>query len=362
MVRRSSLLHALVALLTVFPAACATGVHAPPSSPRSDSRPVADTTSGTPNRAAADSAASVATESRPVAATDSMRLPRGGDAGAWKPPPVRLGIEWSPGRLREGTAAAVKLLLPAGASPPVRVEGRHAGHSVPFARVGRSWLGFVPLPLGRSGADTLSLSTSWSEGEVTEQSLVLVVEGRVFPSTNLRVAPRFSSPPPEAATRIEREREEVRRLLAQVTEAWLPRGDFEAPRPWEVTSPFGQRRLFNGELRSRHTGLDLAGREGEPVRASARGRVVLTADRYYTGGSVYVDHGLGVYTGYFHLSRIDVEANHVVEAGEVIGRIGATGRVTGPHLHWSLYVGGQSLDAASLLEMSLPTDGPTDLP
>ncbi|MFQ5746132.1 MAG: M23 family metallopeptidase [Gemmatimonadota bacterium] len=267
---------------------------------------------------------------------------------------MRLGVEWSPARLLEGTAAAVRLLLPAGRTAPTSVEGRVDGRVVPFGAVGRERVGFVPLPLGTSGPDTLRITVTWGPAEVTEQSIVLDVAGREFPSTTLRVAPRFSSPPPEAAARIEEERITVRNLLARSTPDWLPRGAFQPPRPWRVTSPFGQRRLFNGELRSRHTGLDLAGREGEAVRAAARGRVALTADRYYTGGSVYIDHGLGVFTGYFHLSSIEVEAGDLVEAGDVIGRVGATGRVTGPHLHWSLYVGGESLDASSLLQMRLP--------
>ncbi len=121
-----------------------------------------------------------------------------------------------------------------------------------------------------------------------------------------------------------------------------------------VTAPFGQERLFNGELQSRHTGLDLRGAVGEPVRAAARGRVVIARDLYFSGNGVYLDHGRGVYTGYFHLSRILVEEGEIVEPGQVVGEAGATGRVTGPHLHWSLWVAGEALDASSLLEIVLP--------
>ena len=108
--------------------------------------------------------------------------------------------------------------------------------------------------------------------------------------------------------------------------------------------------MFNGELRSRHTGLDLRGAMGDPIRAANSGRVALSDDLFFNGGAVFIDHGLGVYTGYFHMSRREVEEGEWVEQGQVIGRVGATGRVTGPHLHWSLYALGQSLDPLSLLD------------
>jgi len=180
------------------------------------------------------------------------------------------------------------------------------------------------------------------------------VEGRTFDATRLRVAPQYSSPPPEALERIARERELVRSVLDAATPDWLIEEPFRAPRPLTVTAPYGQERVFNGELQSRHTGLDLKGATGEPVRAAARGRVVIARDLFYSGNGVYLDHGHGVYTGYFHLSRIRVAEGEMVEAGEQVGDVGATGRVTGPHLHWSLWVAGASLDASSLLEMEIP--------
>ncbi len=170
------------------------------------------------------------------------------------------------------------------------------------------------------------------------------------------MAPRFTSPPPEALERIRRERRAIRAVLDATSPEWLIQGRFALPRPLEVTSPFGQARLFNGELQSRHTGLDLAGEEGAPVAAAGAGRVALTGDFYYSGKGVFIDHGRGVYTGYFHLSRILVEEGQMVSRGQLIGEVGATGRVTGPHLHWSLWVAGKGLDAGTLLEMEIPGD------
>ena len=95
------------------------------------------------------------------------------------------------------------------------------------------------------------------------------------------------------------------------------------------------------------------------MRAAARGKVLIAQDLYFSGNGVYLDHGRGVYTGYFHLSRILVEVGEMVEAGQLIGEVGSTGRVTGPHLHWSLWVAGNSLDAGSLLEMMVPLEETT---
>ena len=107
--------------------------------------------------------------------------------------------------------------------------------------------------------------------------------------------------------------------------------------------------MFDGSVRSRHMGLDLRARRGQPIMAPATGRVVL-ADRFvYQGNAVYLDHGLGLVTAYFHMSRPEVEVGDVVDPGQVLGRSGSTGRSTAPHLHWSAYVNGRSIDPETLI-------------
>ena len=268
-------------------------------------------------------------------------------------PWLGAGVDVVPAVPREGRAAAVRIVTPRMGRAARAVEGR-IGEDTPvrFGRLSdREWLGLAPLTVGESGRKELVIRIAVSGEDTATVRRTLRVEGHRFPSTRLSVAPRYSSPPEEVLDRIERERKLIGEALSVVTDDWLWEGRFTWPRPHRVTSPFGQRRLFNGELRSRHWGLDLAGGMGEPVRAAARGRVVLSHHLYYAGNTVFLDHGHGVITGYSHLSEIDVQPGDTVESGQVLGKVGATGRVTGPHLHWTLRVDGVRLDASSLMEL-----------
>jgi murein DD-endopeptidase MepM/ murein hydrolase activator NlpD len=265
-----------------------------------------------------------------------------------------FGLVWTPAVVEEGSGVAFRVLEPRGGRQPVAIRGTFAGAQVRFGRLGSAWLGLAAVPIDTSGPQRIDLSFEFADGSAYRQGADVEVLARTWDRSTLRVAPRFSSPPPEVRDRIARERQRIRFVLDHVSPEWLVRGPFEAPRPVDVTAEYGQERVFNNELQSRHTGLDLRGSVGDPVRASGRGRVVLTGDFYFSGNGVFVDHGLGVYTGYFHLSEILVTEGQMVEPGDLVGRVGATGRVTGPHLHWSLWIGGTGQDAGSLLRMDIP--------
>lgn len=177
----------------------------------------------------------------------------------------------------------------------------------------------------------------------------LVVSRRAFPARRVTVDESFVTPPAEARARIDREAREVAEILGRVTRERLWEGAFAQPVPGAATSSFGRRSIVNGQARGIHGGVDLRAGHGTPVRAPARGQVALASDQYFAGNHVILDHGLGVFSLLAHLSRIDVVAGQMVDRGELVGLSGATGRVTGPHLHWSVRVQGGRVDPFSLV-------------
>jgi murein DD-endopeptidase MepM/ murein hydrolase activator NlpD len=285
------------------------------------------------------------------AAASDRELPSAGSAA--ETPADEVTVTWEPESPTDGTALAVTIQAPAGGGE-TRVRAELGGRSVRMGRVGTDWFGLVALPTDEAGPKELIVSYSHNgEPEVTTRWTVQV-RPRTYSETQLSVAPRFTSPPADVSERIARERELVRSTLGEVTSEWLIDGNFVRPRNTRITSPFGQKRVFNGELQSRHWGVDLAGEVGTPVRVAGRGRIAIARNLYYAGNAIYVDHGLGVFSGYYHLSQIDVSEGDFVERGQVIGQVGATGRVTGPHLHWSFFAGGERLDASSVLDLRVP--------
>lgn len=176
------------------------------------------------------------------------------------------------------------------------------------------------------------------------------VRFRTFPEQRLRVAREMVTPDLSLMPRIEEERRKVRAALERISEKRHWEEPFVRPVGGSVSSQFGLRRFFNDEPRAPHRGVDLRGTEGTQVLAFSSGEVVLTGDHYFAGKSVYIDHGLGLVTQYIHLSEITVSQGQVVSGGQVIGKVGATGRVTGPHLHFGVSVLGMWVDPLPLIE------------
>lgn len=212
----------------------------------------------------------------------------------------------------------------------------------------------LALPLDAKADEVLSISLH------DEQHDFVVMPLRVrWPESILKVAPKYVAPPPEALPQIERDRRRIRKALdSRTVKRWsLP---MARPVPGGITSAFGGRRVFNGQPRAPHKGTDMRCAEGTPVKAAWAGIVLLAETTYFGGKTVYLDHGQGVISSYAHLSAFDVKAGDSVRKGQVVGRSGATGRVTGPHLHFGLHVQGVPVDAMPLL--TLPpalTGGPS---
>jgi murein DD-endopeptidase MepM/ murein hydrolase activator NlpD len=236
-------------------------------------------------------------------------------------------------------------------SPITAVEGEGAGEPLHFQRHERGYTGLFGIPL--EGDDTVAVTLFLSRGDRVDTSVVhLVVRQPDYPRERITVPPRMVEYDSVTSARIESEglrAREVSRRSHETPRLWsLP---LTLPRPGRITSPYGGAREYNGKVTSRHTGTDFAGAVGAPVVAPTRGVVALVADFYLAGKAVYLDHGDGLVTGYFHLSRADVVAGDTVSAGQRIGAVGRSGRVTGPHLHWIMRYGTISLDPMSLVEL-----------
>ncbi|WP_295636444.1 M23 family metallopeptidase [uncultured Mailhella sp.] len=200
----------------------------------------------------------------------------------------------------------------------------------------------LAMPLDARGKSSLTLTVN---GEA--QSVAVTAVSVPWPESILKVAPKYVEPPRKVQEQIARDARRSREALAVRTKKlWtLP---LLKPVPGGVTSPFGGRRVFNGKPRAPHKGTDMRSPEGAKVLAVADGTVLLAEAQYFGGNTVYIDHGQGVVSTYAHLSAFDVTPGQRVRRGQVIGRSGSTGRVTGPHLHLGLLVQGTAVDVMPL--------------
>jgi murein DD-endopeptidase MepM/ murein hydrolase activator NlpD len=179
----------------------------------------------------------------------------------------------------------------------------------------------------------------------------VVVQLKVFATRTLSVSPDFVNPPASQLQRIERDSAFLKKIFAASEPKRLWTQAFTRPVPDPANSRFGTRSTFNGQRRNPHAGADFASPLGRPVKAPNGGRVVAARELFFTGNVVIIDHGLGMFSLLAHLSRIDVTEGDEVKAGETVGLVGATGRVTGPHLHWALTVAGARVDPVSALAL-----------
>lgn len=215
-------------------------------------------------------------------------------------------------------------------------------------------LGFAGIDLNvKPGRYPVSIAFTKDGGGFEGVREDIEIGGRDFPEKRLQVKQEFVTPPAEVRERLRMESEMVAWAYRQISPIWLGEGGFALPHPGRMAPNFGEKRIYNGVPRSVHSGVDIGAGLGQPILASNAGRVVLASDLYMSGKTVIVDHGLGVFTSYLHMSELLVKRQQLVDKGELLGRAGSTGRSTGPHLHWSVRVFDSRVDPRSLLELPL---------
>jgi len=268
----------------------------------------------------------------------------------------------TPAEIEAGSPELIRVAAPLNAPADTKIEGEWLGQKLDFfrGRDGEAWYALAGVDVEAAiGPSTLRISVATANrGGMTGQNRIdlsqsVEIHEAHYRTGALTVAPKFVEPGPKQLARIKAEVELKNRVFAASAAEPLWSGDFRAPVDARPTDSFGTRRTFNGQLASVHKGMDFRAATGTVVRAGNSGVVVLARRLYYEGNCVIIDHGLGLYTISMHLSRIDVREGQHVSTGQRVGLSGATGRVTGPHLHWAVRWQNAYLDPAKLLTMDL---------
>ncbi len=265
-------------------------------------------------------------------------------------PPIRIDAEAR--ALQPGELVVLTITT---AEPQTELRGEAFARPLALHRVtDTTWRAIAGIDLDvKPGAHVVTVEAGPGSAPV-RATRRLVVTAKQFPTRRLTVSPDYVDPPAAVLARIETEAKQLAAMWASSAAEPLWRGAFTAPVPQPANSAFGSRSIYNGQPRSPHGGADFPSPAGTPVRSPSAGRVVLARDLYYTGQTVAVDHGLGLISLFAHLSAIDVVEGAEVTGAQTLGRVGATGRVTGAHLHWTVRANGARVDPLSLLAVLGP--------
>jgi murein DD-endopeptidase MepM/ murein hydrolase activator NlpD len=260
----------------------------------------------------------------------------------------RISITVSARAVQPGELVLLKVTTTAN-SQSVSVRG--IGREFPAYRENAAeWRALVGIDLDvKPGRYDISVSAGQAAAE--QATHPIVVEPKKFATRQLTVDPAFVNPPPDAQARIIADAARLNLVWASSSPVRLWSGRFVRPVTAPANSAFGSRSVFNGEPRNPHGGADFSSVAGTPVRSPNAGRIVVAADLYFTGQTVVIDHGLGLFSLFAHLQSIDVRERDTVVTGQFVGNVGATGRVTGPHLHWTVRANDARVDPMSLLAL-----------
>lgn len=213
------------------------------------------------------------------------------------------------------------------------------------------WLALAGIPLSTEPG-RYPIKVQSAEGQT---ELNFNVEEKEYPAQYITIKnKRMVNPNPEDLKRIKADRIPINKALNTWTEQQQIDTDFIAPVDGRLSSLFGLKRFFNNQPKNPHSGLDIAAPAGTAIKAPAPAKVIDTGNYYYNGNTVFLDHGQGLISGYFHMTEISVKPGQQVTRGDMLGTVGATGRVTGPHLHWNVYLNRTKVDPALFIGKYIP--------
>jgi murein DD-endopeptidase MepM/ murein hydrolase activator NlpD len=267
----------------------------------------------------------------------------------------------SPGPAPALTVTAAARSIQPGEVVVLTIAAPEAIRAVEISALGKSWPAYradattwralVGIDLDTAPRTYAAVVTAGSGPSAARATYSLAVKPKAFDTRTLTVDDAFVNPPASAQGRIKEEAARLTAIWGHVSAERLWSAGFVPPVPEAPNSAFGKRSVMNGQPGSPHSGADFPSPPGEAVKAPGAGRIVLAEELYYSGNTVIIDHGLGLYSLLAHLSSIAARSGETVTAGHVVGKVGATGRVTGPHLHWSVRLGGARVDPLSLVAL-----------
>jgi hypothetical protein len=260
------------------------------------------------------------------------------------------GLTLTPALVEAGAPELIRVIAPNAQS----VNGEWLGHKIEFFKLrNEEWGALAGVDVEAPVGPSTLLVNAIDRDRTDVMNQTVVIRAAHYRTGTLSVSPKFVEPAPEALKEIDEESKLKAKVFASSAPQPIWHGDFHAPVAAQPTDSFGTRRMFNKKLASIHKGADFRAVMGTPVHAGNSGIVVLARPLYYEGNCVIIDHGMGLFTLSMHFSRIDVHEGQHVKTGDVLGLSGATGRVTGPHLHWAVRWEGAYLDPLKLLKLDL---------
>ncbi len=263
-----------------------------------------------------------------------------------------LTVEVTPTVVGQG---GVCLVAASSRDPLETARGEFDGERFPLTRMPRNvgFQGLLGIDMSKpSGSYRLKVSGKTASQKLLTKVITVSVKKVMFGTQRLTLPRSMVDLDPETLQRVNRESRRMKAVLRGYRQERLWRGAFIRPVDGDVTTPFGVRRILNDQPRSPHSGVDLRAPEGTPIHACNDGMVVLVGEMFFSGKSVVLDHGFGMYSMYFHLSEARVQEGEAIPRGAVIGLVGSTGRASGPHLHWGVRLNGARVDPLSLIRLS----------